>query len=241
MAPMSDELPRVLKLLWGREESNRPGPKPALSITDIGRAAIRLADADGLAAVSMSKVAAELGFTTMSLYRYVSSKNDLYVVMLDEAYGLPGELEGETWRERMTSWALRMREVILRHPWVLQVPLSEPPLSPKQLVWMEEGLRSFQATGLIEQQKLSSVLVVNIYVRGALQLALNMPMAPEAEREADLVYARRLRQLIDPETFPAISAALGSGSLEDENDFHTDEFTFGLKTILDGVERLVEN
>lgn len=86
---MDEELPRVLQQLWGIEGRQRPGPKPAFHISDIARAAVKLADAGGLAAVSMSKVAAELGFTTMSLYRYVDAKDDLYVVMLEHAFGTP--------------------------------------------------------------------------------------------------------------------------------------------------------
>ena len=73
----SDDLPRVLQLLWGLDAPGRRGPKPALSLHQIGAAAVRIADAEGLGAVSMSRVAGELGYTTMSLYRYVESKDDL--------------------------------------------------------------------------------------------------------------------------------------------------------------------
>ncbi len=90
MSETAEELPRVLQQLWGMEGPARPGPKPTFHISDIGAAAIKLADEAGLGAVSMSKVAAALGFTTMSLYRYVDSKDDLYVVMLEEAFGRPG-------------------------------------------------------------------------------------------------------------------------------------------------------
>src|SRR5262245_20143487 len=118
------ELPRVLRLLWGHEEPARPGPKPGLSIQAIAAAAVRIADRDGLGAVSMARVAAELGFTTMSLYRYVASKDDLYVAMLDEAYGLPdlGDSDGLDWRQRLTAWAEAIRDGVTRRPWILQVP-----------------------------------------------------------------------------------------------------------------------
>src|SRR3954447_19546545 len=101
-----NELPRVLQQLWGIEGRSRPGPKPAFQVQDIGDAAIKLADAGGLGAVAMSKVAAELGVTTMALYRYVEAKDDLYVVMLDQAFGLPPQVgEAADWRERITTWA----------------------------------------------------------------------------------------------------------------------------------------
>ena len=101
------ELPRYLQLLWDREPEGRRGPKPGRSITEIGAAAGAIADADGLDAVSMKSVAAAVGFTTMSLYRYVDSKDELYAVMIDVAYG-PPDLRyerGEGWRERMARWA----------------------------------------------------------------------------------------------------------------------------------------
>jgi AcrR family transcriptional regulator len=240
-----DELPRVLRLLWGHEERRR-GPKPAMSIHDIGTAAVKIADADGLSAVSMSRVAGDLGYTTMSLYRYVSSKDDLYAVMLDEAYGefavsYPARAG---WRRRMTLWAEAARDVLTHHPWVLQVPLSEPPLSPNQVGWMEAGLQALADTGLTEQEKLSSMLLVDVYVRGITQLMTYMTVANSAdgltEQEADQLYAKRLDQLVDPERYPAVSAALGSGSLSDDSDFAVNEFDFGLKGVLNGIAALVD-
>src|SRR4051812_2013517 len=122
------ELPRVLQQLWGIEGPARPGPKPAFQLADIGRAAIKLADAGGLSAVSMSKVAAELGVTTMALYRYVEAKDDLYVVMLDEAFGVPPEVSDTAeWRGRSTSSAGGVQGARPRRPRGLPVPVTWPP------------------------------------------------------------------------------------------------------------------
>ena len=235
------ELPRVLEQLWGIEGRQRPGPKPAFHISDIGRAAIKLADSGGLAAVSMSKVAAELGFTTMSLYRYVDSKDDLYVVMLDHAFGEPPAPDPEHgWRERITAWADAFRIGLQKHPWILQVPVTEPPLSPNQLAWMESGLNAFEGTPLTPQDRLSSMLLVNIYVRGAVQITAHM-LTDEAAREADRLYTRRLTMLADPDRFPAIAAGLDHPEIPDEYgvDFDSGEFAFGLHTVLDGIQSLI--
>ncbi len=247
MTDNTEELPRVLALMWGHEQTGRRGPKPGLTIQDIGQAGVKIADAEGLGAVSMSKVAGELGFTTMSLYRYVGSKDELFTVMLDQAYGPPDLAEppaGAGWRERMTIWAAAARDGLLRHPWILQIPLFEPPLSPNQLEWMEAGLRTLGQTGLGEQAKLSAMLLVDVYVRGITQLTAHMVVAnAEAgltELESDQIYARRLALLLDPERFPAVAAALGSGSLSDGSDFTVDEFAFGLNTVLDGIATLIE-
>ncbi|GAA2794627.1 TetR/AcrR family transcriptional regulator [Kribbella solani] len=226
------ELPRVLEQLWGVEGRSRPGPKPAFHISDIARAAVRLADAGGLGAVSMSKVAAELGFTTMSLYRYIDAKDDLYVVMVEHAFGVPPELDPEQdWRARITTWAEAFRDGLRAHPWVLQIPVYEPPLSPNQLTWLESALHAFDGTPLPPQDRLSAMLLVNIYVRGTTQLTANMATDPDEAREADRQYVERLAHLATPDRFPGIAAAFGQLPPDD-----TDEFRFGLNTVLDGIQ-----
>jgi AcrR family transcriptional regulator len=237
-----EELPRVLQQLWGIEGRSRPGPKPAFHISDIARAAIKLADTGGLPAVSMSKVAAELGFTTMSLYRYVDAKDDLYVVMLEYAFGEPPALDLESdWRGRMITWANAFRDGLRRHPWVLQIPVYEPPLSPTQLSWLESALHAFDGTPLTPQERLSAMLLVNIYVRGATQLTANMQTDPAQAREADRIYAERLAMLATAERFPGIAATMeqpAAGSFA--ADFDADEFTFGLDTVLDGIQARID-
>ncbi|HEY0695467.1 MAG TPA: TetR/AcrR family transcriptional regulator [Kribbella sp.] len=244
MEETAAELPRVLQLLWGVDSLARPGPKPGLSIAGIGAAAVKIADEAGLGAVSMSRVAAELGFTTMSLYRYVSSKNDLYVVMVEEAFGKPEpvDLARTGWRERITAWATAIRDAIHRHPWLLQVPLFEPPLSPKQLDWMEQGLSAFEGTPLTGQDRLSSMVLVNIYVRGVTQVTMSVfvnNQADQTDQEPDQIYARRLALLADPERFPSIASTVLSGTFTEDSDFGNDEFQFGLRTVLDGIESLI--
>jgi AcrR family transcriptional regulator len=237
------ELPRALQLMWGIEGPARPGPKPTLHISDIGAAAVKLADTAGLGAVSMAKVAAEVGFTTMSLYRYVDSKDELYTVMLDEAFGLPDPIDPELdWRAGITQWAIMSRDAMHRHPWILQVPLFEPPLSPKQLVWMEAGLQTLSGTALSAADQLQSMVLVNIFVRGAAQLTADMFVSPERSKEAnDQLYAQRLMMLATPDRFPMIAATIGGGGLEDgDGDFDGDDFHFGLTAVLDGIQALID-
>jgi AcrR family transcriptional regulator len=238
------DLPRVLQRLWGIEGPARPGPKPAFHLGDIARAAIKLADTGGLAAVSMSKVAAELGFTTMSLYRYVDSKDDLYVVMLDHAFGDPPEPDPEQgWRERIIAWAEAFRDGLRKHPWILQIPVTEPPLSPHQLDWMESALRAFDSTPLTAGEKLSSMLLVNIYVRGTVQLTLNLLTRSDDEAAAaDRLYNQRLRLLATADRFPAIAAGVQQpNSVEElDVDFEAAGFRDGLETVLDGIQARID-
>ena len=129
--------------------------------------------------------------------------------------------------------------MIIAHPWILQLNVTEPPLTPNQVGWMEVGLDSMSGTPLTEQEKLSSMLLVDVYVRGQLRLSMAINPGGGDLPEAALRYGRRLASLIDPVAFPRIAAAIFSGALDDETDMSTDEFEFGLSTVLDGVATLV--
>ena len=96
----------AVALAWGRSDSARRGPKPSLSLEEIVATAVRIADEEGLEAVSMARVAKALGFTTMSLYRYVPSKADLLTHMQDAALGpLPEDrVRDVDWRAGLTEW-----------------------------------------------------------------------------------------------------------------------------------------
>jgi AcrR family transcriptional regulator len=241
------EVPRILRLLWGLEQPTSRGPKRGLSLQVIADAGVRLADMEGLGSVSMSRVAADLGFSTMALYRYVDSKDDLLLAMANAAFGvpeLPCRHPRTGWRARMEDWAYANRAGLMRHPWLMQLQVSEPPLAPNPLAWMEAGLRALSGTGLREQEKLSVMLLTDVYVRGQTQLSLQVRAAgsdsDSSPAEADQRYVRILGQLVRSETHPGIVAAMSAGSLEDSgDDFGDAEFAFGLKAVLDGVAGLV--
>lgn len=242
--PDDIDLPGYLLAAWGRDVPERRGPKPGLTIDMIAAAGVAVADADGLAAVSMARVAADLGFTTMSLYRYVDAKADLLALMVDAASGLPDVPASSRagWRKGMEAWARALRERLDRHRWILQVPITEPPLTPNLVRWMEAGLHTFSRTSLTHQEQLSAMLVVDGYVRNHLQLVSSIERAAQWDDPsvAGRTYVGRLLSLTDEASFPAVRAALVSGALEDESDFSVDEFEFGLRTVLDGVEALVK-
>jgi AcrR family transcriptional regulator len=109
----------VPEVIWARPERAGRGPKPAYSRADIADAAVRIADAEGLDAVSMRRVAAELGCGTMSLYNYVPRKEDLYELMVDAVSGEHElwEPSGD-WRADMVRAAHGTRGLMRRHPWL---------------------------------------------------------------------------------------------------------------------------
>lgn len=239
---MTIALPRYLQMLWGQEPPGRRGPKPSLTLTEIGAAAVAIADAEGLDAVSMKSVAAAVGFTTMSLYRYVDSKDELHFVMLDEAYGPPDVVyrAEDDWRHRVTSWATRVAEQRLAHPWSVTVAQPSPPLTPNVIGWTEAGLEALASTPLTYQQRLSVMLAVDgwgqNHVRQSAQMGLVGPVDPDGPQGAYLQY---IVQLIDPEAFPNLAAA-GPAALDDDtDDFYREEFERGLQLLLDGTAALI--
>jgi AcrR family transcriptional regulator len=234
-----ERVPQVLLRMWGIEhDAPRRGPKPGLDLETIARAAIAIADAEGLHAVSMSRVAKALGFTTMSLYRYVESKDDLVLAIVDVAYGTPALPDTSSdWRTGLELWAQSLHRILVQHRWILEVPITEPPLSPNQLGWMELGLRALGPTRLTAQQKLSAMLLVDSYTRG--QTALEIGVGTDSA-EADRVYGERLMWLTNDRDHQHLRAAASAGALSDEGDFEEDEFGFGLGTVLDGINALVE-
>ena len=238
---MTDEsetgLPASIEEAWGLRRRPRKGPKPGLDLDRIVGAAVKVAGTDGLDAVSMSRVAAELGASTMSLYRYVAAKDELLALMVDAAFDAPAAAPapGEGWRAGLSRWAWTYHDALRRHPWVLRVPISGPPVTPNQIAWLEDGLRSLGDTGLSEPEKLSVILLVSGYVRNEATLAADLGAA---EREIMPAWGRRLARLTDPERFPALHAVLASDVVARDDD-PDDEFIFGLERVLDGIDALV--
>src|SRR5258708_30847444 len=158
----STGLPASLEQAWGLRSRPHRGPRPGLSLERRVAAAVRMADAGGLAAVSMNRVAAELGTGTMSLYRYVASKDELVTLMVDAAWGpapwtQASGAPGEDWRSGLSRWASEMRACLHRPPWALQVPISGLPIRPHQGAWVEEGLRGLGEASLHQEGEASGI------------------------------------------------------------------------------------
>ncbi|MDC5698549.1 TetR/AcrR family transcriptional regulator [Intrasporangium calvum] len=234
-------LPRYLQLLWGLEPTGRRGPKPGRSVAEIGAAAVAIADRAGLSAVSMKSVAEAVGFTPMSLYRYVDSKDELQAVMLDVAYGPPDlDYGNRDWRSRISLWATEIAERRLAHPWTVELTPSTPPLTPNAIAWMEAGLEALADTPLTSQQRLSAMLAVDVWgqnhVRQSTRMGLVGPVDPESPQGS---YLELITELIDPDRFPHLAKAGPEGLGDDDEDFYVEEFERGLGLLLDGIEALI--
>jgi AcrR family transcriptional regulator len=240
-------LPASIEAAWGLRARPTKGPRPGLSLERIVEAAMRIAAADGLAAVSMGRVAADLGVSTMALYRYVAAKDELLALMVDAtAASVPAApAPGESWREGLSRWAWAELAIHRRHPWGLRIPISGPPATPNQVAWLERGLQCLRDTGLAEGEKLSVMLLLTGFVRNWAMLEADLAEAAAAsgagEPAAMSGYGRLLVRLTDAERFPALHAVIEAGVF-DEPDGPDDpdaEFVFGLERVLDGIEALV--
>src|SRR3984957_18797498 len=186
IAPPADDatpgLPPGLDLLWGRRAPGRRGPKPGLSVDGIVGAAVRVADVEGLEAVSMARVAKELGFTTMSLYRYVTSKDELLQLMWNaSAQGAESlVLEGDGWRSRLRMWAMVKSDMMDRHPWITQMPMAAPPLAPNSLAFVEHGLEALDRTSLGDADKLRVIGLLSSYALSEARMANDAARAAQA-------------------------------------------------------------
>jgi AcrR family transcriptional regulator len=209
-----------------------------LTLARIVDAGIHVAQTEGVGALSMARIAKELGMGTMSLYRYVASKDELLTTMVDTGLGTPPPpAAGEDWRAGLTRWAGGVRAAYQGNPWALRVPISGPPLGPNNVAWLDNALAVLTGTPLTEQEKLSCVLLVSGFVRTDVTLALDFAEASGGEPQMP-GYGQLLGRLISPEAMPSLHRAIESGSLDDPDDPDA-EFSFGLARILDGIEALM--
>ncbi|MDH2425295.1 TetR/AcrR family transcriptional regulator [Sphaerisporangium sp. TRM90804] len=221
----------AITLLWGHRPAPKRGPKPTLTLDTIAAAGIELADADGLAAVTMQRVAERLGVTKMALYRYVPGKVELVALMTDLAMGEPPPpAEATGWRPRLDTWARRLLDRFRAHPWALEATVGPRAIGPNEFGWMEQATAALTGTGLTGSQILDVAATLTGHVRMIAQQTAATPTgAPEqamSEAIGALLFSHQAR-------FPTLSAAMSDPSGRDQ------ALDFGLRCILDGVEPLL--
>lgn len=248
---------RSLALLWRAGDDatevsgGRPGPKPGLTIDMIVDAAIAVADAEGMAALSMRAVGERLGRTAMALYTYVPGKDVLLDLMYDRALAeLPAGYDlGSGWRAAVTSWAQDACELHLRHPWMLQVSQARPVLGPSEYAMLDTLVRALRETGLDPVPLRGVVGTLIHFVRGAAATIAESRQAEAATGVTDeewwLDRARSLKEVAPDfaDRFPSVAwlesrpaprpADAAGPYLEYEA---RRMFRAGLGLILDGVE-----
>ncbi|MEW2417667.1 TetR/AcrR family transcriptional regulator C-terminal domain-containing protein [Streptomyces sp. NPDC046866] len=203
----------------------------------IVRAAVAIADAEGAAALTMRRLAAELGVSAMSLYRHVSTKEQLVVLMADAVFAeehLP-QRPPPHWRERLELSAALQWRLYRAHPWLAgAMNLNRPLLIPHGIRHIEWALEALDGLGLDDDARMHAAVTLFGYVRGH---AIDLEPETAAERSSGVngeqwmqAQEARLAALVDGGSFPAFAAARAGAGLSPESLFR-----YGLSALLDGL------
>ncbi|WP_222871840.1 TetR/AcrR family transcriptional regulator [Nonomuraea sp. PA05] len=226
-----------VELLWRQQEE--PEPRPGLNVGRIVRAAVELADAEGLEGLSMRKVADRLGFTTMSLYRHVPGRDQLVDLMSDEVMGEhpPAPPAEEGWRARLEAIARQAWEIRKRHPWLAEVRGTRHLPGPRGVAHYDDMLATLTGTALRPSEVIATIGLLGRFVDAE---ALVLVERQREERRSgvseeewwggrDSLYERLDR-------YSAITHLWESGGWHHPED----SFEFGLRRLLDGIETLIQ-
>ncbi|MPZ27801.1 MAG: TetR family transcriptional regulator [Micromonosporaceae bacterium] len=234
---------RSAELLWGPRGRAGRGPRPGLSRDQIVTAAIAVADRDGVDALSMRRVAAELRVGTMSLYRYVPGKAELLDLMLDQVSDPGpgrGPAAGADWRQVMADHARGSRDLYLAHPWLLQVNWCRPVFGPNTLAGVELVIAGLAGLGLTDRERVTVMIAIDSYVTGFVRNQILYSRAAEETGISDEEFWATQH--------PVLERAMASGDYPElaklaEDSFNAgweESFEFGLQRLLDGVQALVD-
>jgi len=233
---VGDDAPDII---WLRPERPARGPRPAYSRAQITAAAIRIADAEGLEAASMRRVAAEIGAGAMSLYRYVPSREDLINLMVDAVYGeldLPDE-PSDDWRADLTRLAHALRAVSRRHPWFTDVRGVRHIFGPNTLRFLEFGMGALDRLGVPVDEMMALFGIFQGYVTGFVR---EEAAWIEEERRTGTTreqwMARSgpyIRHILDSGDYPVFSKIVLYARQPHMDD--DERFAYGLERVLDAI------
>ena len=220
-------------LLWGQRPQPARGTKPGLSLDRIAAAAAGIADTDGLAAISMQRVADEFGVTAMSLYRYVPSRSELLDITTDLALGPAPKLTAAGWRPALDTWTRQVYAVLSGHPWLIEAITRPRRVGPNELSWLERAVEALAPTPLTGPERVDAAVALLGHVHA---LVRNGPSRSSANAriEPAATIAELLRE--HAADYPALAAAAADGAF-DPGD--TNAFEFGLRCILDGIDAAI--
>ncbi|MEU3656897.1 TetR/AcrR family transcriptional regulator [Streptomyces sp. NPDC032161] len=242
----SGDIARSLELLWGTGDRPARGPRPALTLDRIVTAAVEIADAEGLAALSMRRLATDLGTGTMSLYRYVPGKAELLDLMLDHVLGespaVPDGTAGDEpadWRAALGALARSYLEQLRRHPWLLKVNQARTVLGPNAVRGLERALGGIRGMGLSDAELISTIITVNSFVEGIARARLHTSEASRETGLSDDDFWENQRPYLERAMLSGDYPLMAALS-DDAFDYGTDHFAFGLQRLIDGFEVLVE-
>lgn len=233
---------RTLALLWRVPAESRRGPRPGLSVDRVVDTAVELADADGMGALTMRRLAQAVGVAPMTLYTYVPGKAELLDLMLDAVYArMPrADASGRPWRERVTAVAEENRALLTAHPWVTTVSTSRPPLGPGQIAKYEHELRALDGLGLSDVDLDAALAHLLAFVRAHARDAADALAAQRDSRMDDEQWWERnaplLARVLDEAAYPTAARVGTAAGQAHGSAWDADHaWEFGLQLLLDGL------
>jgi AcrR family transcriptional regulator len=239
---------KIMELMWRKPEAPKRGPRPKVELRDLVLAGIRIADAEGLDAVSTRRVAEEVGISPMSFYTHIPGKAELLDLMLDAVAGLrteeaPAAFKPDDWRANLVMIATSLWDFYLEHPWVLQISTHRPVLGPNTMRVAELAYSAIDGIGLDDLEIDKVFATVASYVVGAVRDAAREKQVRELTGMSDEQWWHTIlpfMQTIDYSPYPTL-ARVGSKAGEaygahDPNG----AFAFGLERLLDGLGLFIE-
>lgn len=231
----------------GRDKERRLTQPPlrarGLTREDIVDAAIAVADAEGTEAVTMRRIARELGVGAMSLYWHVSSKDELQMLMLDEVQPAAPDLSGD-WRADLAAFARIARQGMLRHPWAIDYLISGPPVGPNDTRSTDQLLAALEGLGLDIKTTAWVGMTIATYVAGAVLREIQeirwhrdaaLTMAAMTPEEAESLRQQWQGEHGDPVKYPHMARLMAERIDPDSPETRDERFEFGLDCLLDGI------
>ncbi|WP_394617856.1 TetR/AcrR family transcriptional regulator [Lentzea sp. JNUCC 0626] len=237
---MKSDRDRSVRLLWEPPAEATRGPKAALSQSRVVEAAIKVADADGIDALTMRRVAETLGSTAMALYRHVPGKSELLDLMVDAVWGETEHTPEGEWRAGLEFFARQMWEMYRAHPWMLQLTTSRRVPGPQSMTRNDAAYAAVSRLGLASEEMVAVVTTVAQFVDG---VGRTMADRIQSERETGISEEdwwngrEELWEQFTPERLPMMNHIWNTGG------FHRllPEFEFGLARVLDGLAVFIES
>ncbi|RZS40748.1 TetR family transcriptional regulator [Herbihabitans rhizosphaerae] len=224
----------TLELLWGLRAPSTRGPKAAFEVADVAEAAVVIADELGVDAVSMEAVAKKLGYTKMSLYRYVKSKAELLAVMIELGVGEPPDLSRVRggWRGGARRWTELMWQAWDQHPWLPAVTVGERAVGPNEVGWSVAALSVFTGIGLTRAESVDAVSLLSGHLRNTYAPSAAGSQPWNSQVRADPLLADVMSRA--GVAYPALDEIVKGRPVS------TNRRAFGLERILDGIEVLLD-
>lgn len=245
----SDKINRLAPLardaldLWTRAEP--AARRPRFTRDEIAETAVRIADAEGIDALSMRRLAAELGAGTMTLYHYVRTKDELLTLVTDAVMAevvLPADQLPDDWRAAVTAIAHSSRAALERHPWVFDI-VDDPAIGPNGVRHFDQSLQAVESLPGTLADKLDVIFVVDEYVFGHALHARNNYTDRGEQPEDDAALLGYVQELTKSGEYPRLAALIAEHGLEplwtmvSEHGRDETRFDRNLARLLDGIDR----